>query len=44
MDEVKNRRHTLTDDEVEEKIAQLRDDPDVRLASHWRCWTSRKGL
>ncbi len=32
MDEVKNRRHTLTDDEVEEKIAQLRDDPDVRLA------------
>ena len=32
MDEVKNRCHTMTDDEVEEKIAQLRDDPDVRLA------------
>lgn len=32
MSEVKNRRHFLTDEEVEEKIAQLRDDPDVRLA------------
>ena len=32
MEEVKNRRHFLTDEEVEEKIAQLRDDPDVRLA------------
>lgn len=32
MDEVKNRCHTMTDDEVEEKIAQLLDDPDVRLA------------
>lgn len=32
MEEVKNRRHFLTDEEVEEKIAQLMDDPDVRLA------------
>lgn len=32
MSEVKNRRHFLTDEEVEEKIAQLLDDPDVRLA------------
>lgn len=32
MEEVKSRRHTLTDEEVEQQIALLRDDPDVRLA------------
>lgn len=32
MEEVKSRRHIMTDDEVEAKIAELKDDPDVRLA------------
>ena len=32
MEEVKSRRHTLTDEEVEQQIALLRDDSDVRLA------------
>ena len=32
MNKAESRRHIMTDEEVEEKIAQLRDDPDVRLA------------
>ena len=32
MEDVKSRRHIMTDDEVEAKIAELKDDPDVRLA------------
>lgn len=32
MEEVKSRRHIMTDEEVEEKIAELKADPDVRLA------------
>ena len=36
MEEVKSRRHTLTDEEMEAQIALLRDDPDVRLAQKAR--------
>lgn len=32
MEEVKSRRHTMTDEEVEVRIAELKADPDVRLA------------
>ena len=32
MEEVKSRRHTMTDEEVEARIAELKADPDVRLA------------
>lgn len=32
MEEVKSRRHTMTDEEVEARIADLKEDPDVRLA------------
>ena len=32
MDKAESRRHTLTDEEVEQQIALLRNDPDVRLA------------
>lgn len=32
MEEVKSRRHTMTDEEVEDRIAELKADPDVRLA------------
>lgn len=32
MEEVKSRRHIMTDEEVEAKIAELKADPDVRLA------------
>lgn len=32
MDKVESRRHIMTDEEVEEKIAELKADPDVRLA------------
>lgn len=32
MEEVKSRRHTMTDEEVEASIAELKADPDVRLA------------
>ena len=32
MEKAEGRRHTLTDEEVEQQIALLRDDPDVRLA------------
>lgn len=32
MEEVKSRRHTMTDEEVEDCIAELKADPDVRLA------------
>lgn len=32
MEEVKSRRHTLTDEEVEDRIAELKADPDVHLA------------
>lgn len=32
MEEVKSLRHTMTDEEVEARIAELKADPDVRLA------------
>lgn len=32
MEEVKSRRHIMTDEEVEDRIAELKADPDVRLA------------
>lgn len=32
MEEIKSRRHIMTDEEVETKIAELKADPDVRLA------------
>lgn len=32
MEEVKSRRHTMTDEEVEDRITELKADPDVRLA------------
>lgn len=32
MNDPESRRHTMTDEEVEARIAELKADPDVRLA------------
>jgi len=32
MDKAESRRHIMTDEEVEARIAELKEDPDVRLA------------
>lgn len=43
MDAVKSRNHVMTDEEVEAKIAELKNDPDVHLA--WKeksVWYKRR--